>query len=129
MTGIPVKVYEVVPPEPPSEAAPTAGRVSDFIARFASHDGTIPSEKLSEGLKEFLSSFGDALKGVPEALSGYHVEEIELSVEISASGDVSLIVGSAHMEGTAGVKLTLKRAPKGASAVTATGPNRAVNDE
>jgi hypothetical protein len=116
MTGIPVKIYEIsAPPSEgaPSLAAPTLGRVGDFFARITTRYDTIPSDALRNNLGGFISGLGEALNGVPEALAGYHVEEIELSLEIGASGEVNLIVGSAEVEGKAGVKLTLKRASKG----------------
>ena len=43
------------------------------------------------------------------ALAGYHVEEIELSLDVSVTGEVSLILAGAEVEGAAGIKLTLKR--------------------
>jgi hypothetical protein len=114
MAGIPVKVYELstTPPQAgTSLAAPTMNRVTDFVARLTSRTDTIPSEALRNNLGGFLEGFGEALGGIPTALSGYHLEEIELSLEIGAKGEVHMIVGSAEIEGTAGVKLTLKRAP------------------
>lgn len=116
MTGIPVKIYEIsasTSQGAPSLAAPTLGRVGDFFAHITSRPDTIPSDALRNNLGGFLSGFGEALGGVPASLAGYHVEEIELSLEIGASGEVYLIVGSAEVEGKAGVKLTLKRVSKG----------------
>ncbi len=105
MADIPVKIYEPIV----SKGAATQGSVGRFAARLVAKTDTIPSEALNAGFKKFLVGIGDALKDVPGVLAGYHVTEIELALEIGAKGEVNLIIGSAEMEGKAGVKLKLTR--------------------
>ena len=103
MANIPVKIYEPIVPK----GSATQSKVGGFAARLVGRTDTIPSEALNAGFKNFLSGIGDALKDVPGVLAGYHVTEIELALEISAKGEVNLIIGGAEMEGKAGVKLKL----------------------
>jgi hypothetical protein len=88
MANIPVKIYEPARPAA-NEAAPTLGVVGDFVGRLVGRSDTMSSDALQHNLHNFLAGFGDALTGVPHMLSGYHIDEIELSLEISASGEFS----------------------------------------
>src|SRR5262245_32468342 len=106
MATIPVKIYE--PPATITEA--TEGtRMSSFAARLIGRHDAISSEALNANLSTFLSGIGEALEGVPSMLAGFTVKEIELAIEIGAKGEVCLIIGSAELEGKAGVKLKLIR--------------------
>jgi hypothetical protein len=108
MVTIPVKVYE--PISTITEALPTEGtRMSGFAARLIGRQDAISSEALNANLSKFLSGIGDALEGIPSTLAGFKIHEIELAIEVGAKGEVCLIVGSAELEGKAGVKLKLVR--------------------
>src|SRR5208337_1771021 len=106
---IPVKIYEAGPPAADSDAAPVMGGFGDVVARVFGRYDNISTDALRGSLDNLLSNFSHALGGIPEALAGYHVEEIELSLDVRASGEVSLIIGGAEVEGSAGLKVTLKR--------------------
>jgi len=66
-------------------------------------------DALNATFLHFLSRIGDALEGVPSMLAGFKVNEIELAIEVGAKGEVCLIIGSAELEGKAGIKLKLVR--------------------
>jgi hypothetical protein len=108
MASIPVKIYE---PAVSKGSATAGGAVGGFAARLVGKTDTIPSEALNSGFKTFLAGIGDALNGVPAVLAGYQVKEIELALEIGTKGEVNLILGSAEMQGKAGVKLKLTKSP------------------
>ncbi len=110
MAAIPVKIYDPASCAPSSDDALTASeRASTFAVHVVGRPGNISSEVLRANLGSFLSNFGQALTNVPDALAGYHVEEVGLLLDISAGGVVSLVIGSADLECKAGIKLTLKR--------------------
>jgi hypothetical protein len=64
---------------------------------------------LGENLQKFVSGLDAAFKGVPSALTSYDLNEVEVSVTVSAEGSVSLLGsgGKAGVEG--GLKLTFSR--------------------
>lgn len=51
----------------------------------------------------------DTLDGVPNALAGYHLEEMEIEVEVSAEGEVSLLGTGGKVGGKGSLTLQLKR--------------------
>lgn len=70
----------------------------------------IPAEKLRSNFEAFVKNVLGLLNAVPEDQSGYKIEEIELSAEISSEGKVQLVGGlSAGMKG--GITFKLKRFP------------------
>jgi hypothetical protein len=107
MASIPVKIYE----PPVSKGSATAGKIGGFAATLVGRTDAISSEALNSGFKTFLAGIGDALNGVPAVLAGYQAKEIELALEIGTKGEVNLILGSAEMQGKAGVKLKLTKGP------------------
>lgn len=111
MAAISVTVYEPqVPVQTADGDSPSASGVwIPPVAHVVGRPDKISSEVLRGSLSEFLGNFGQALSGVPAALAGYHVEQIELSLEISTTGAVRLIIGSPAFVDRAAMKLTLIR--------------------
>ena len=75
----------------------------------------VPVDSLRNSLADYLAKMEDALNGVPASLSGYQVDEITLSLEVSATGKVSMLGTGAEVTGTGGLTLTLKRRDSDAS--------------
>lgn len=113
MAHIPVKIYELDLQVPTIDSG-LRRTLNDGLVLCdqpaIGRSDSISSEVLRGNLNDFLSNVGQALVGMPVTLAGYHVEEIELSLNISAKGGISLIIGSAGGNRHASMKLTLKRA-------------------
>ncbi len=64
---------------------------------------------LGDNLRKFVSGLDAAFKDVPSALASYDLDEVEVSVTVSAEGSISLLGsgGKAGVEG--GLKLTFSR--------------------
>jgi hypothetical protein len=69
----------------------------------------VPAQLLRENVGAFVSSIGLALRDVPPALAGYSIDSIEISLEISASGSVSLLGSGGELAGKGGIVFKLAR--------------------
>jgi hypothetical protein len=74
---------------------------------------TVSPEKLQSNLKSFLQSMEKAMAGIPQLLAGYSLEEIELSLEVGAEGEIGLLGtgGKLSGKGSISLKLTRPKAP------------------
>jgi len=102
--------------EPLSEV-PILGRDNDESERawgFSRDDERfalrlVPVDTLRDQLANFLASMSEALTVVPNLLGPFEVEELTLSLEVTAKGSVSLLGTGGELGGTGGISLTLKR--------------------
>lgn len=69
----------------------------------------VPAKQLQENVEAFVRAMGHAIAGVPSLLSGYSIDSIEISAEISASGKVSLLGNGGELAGKGGIAFTLTR--------------------
>lgn len=68
----------------------------------------VSPENLSVRFNEFLNGISAALRGIPEDLSGFHVDTVELSLAFDTKlGFAILAKGDAGME--SGIRVVLKR--------------------
>jgi len=67
--------------------------------------------KLKSALSGFTSNMGEILDGLPDEVAGYKLESIDVSLEISAKGNVSLMAIGGEAGGTGGLILHLKKKP------------------
>ncbi len=111
MAAISVTVYEPRVPVSTTDGGSRAasGEGAWCITHIVGRPDKISSEVLRANLADFLDNFGQALSGIPVAQAGYDVEQIELSLDISATGAVSLVIGNPSSLDKAALKLTLKR--------------------
>ncbi len=65
-------------------------------------------ETLKNSLTDFLQSINQLLAGIPTVTAPFKLDEIELSVEVSAEGSIQL-VGGVKVGATGGITLKLKR--------------------
>jgi hypothetical protein len=69
----------------------------------------IGSEQLRENLGGFLDSMDDVVRRIPDVLGSFSVEKLEVSLEVSAKGTVSLIGAGGELGGSGGLTITLVR--------------------
>jgi hypothetical protein len=70
---------------------------------------TVSPETLQNNLKSFLGSMETAISGVPQLLGGYALDEIELSLEVGAEGEIGLLGTGGKLSGKGSISLKLKR--------------------
>jgi hypothetical protein len=120
--GIGIVTYEAVgsaaptrPQEADEDQDTTLSPVGDVLRGIVRRKTTIPPESLQEKLSTFLRSMNTALGGIPALLGAYKVDEIELSLEIGAEGELSILGTGGKITGTSGITLTLKHVPSPAA--------------
>jgi hypothetical protein len=99
-----VFVVEVLMPltsEGPKAALPSLGRASIELTR-------VPLEMLTNNLQEFIKRFQMSIDTGDLGDSEYVLDEIELSLELTATGGVALI-GKMEAGANAAIKVKLKR--------------------
>lgn len=68
----------------------------------------LPIDTLQKNLTEFIEKLGASLKNIQSGISNYDLDEIEINIEVSATGGISL-VGSIEAGATGGITLRFKR--------------------
>ncbi len=68
----------------------------------------LPIETFQANLTVFIERLGVSLKNIQSGISNYALDEIEINIEVSASGSISLI-GSVETGATGGITLKFKR--------------------
>lgn len=76
---------------------------------FAQRRAQVSAETLQNNLKSFLASMETAMDGLPKILSGYSLDEIELSLEVGAEGEIGLLGTGGKLSGKGSISLKLKR--------------------
>lgn len=72
----------------------------------------LPVDTLQKNLAEFIDRLGTSLECVQSRISNYDLDEIEINIEVSATGSISL-VGSVEAGATGGITLRFKRCSHG----------------
>jgi hypothetical protein len=85
------------------------GKVKDWLYR----QEEVSIEKIKSELSDFLSSMQEILDGLPDKLADYELESMDISVEISSKGNVSLMAVGGELGGTGGLTLHLKKKSPG----------------
>jgi hypothetical protein len=73
----------------------------------------IPTAELRDQIGGFVETLDSVVKPVPESVGGFAIDSIELSAEISVSGQVSLLGTGGQVSGTGGITFTLTRKKTG----------------
>jgi hypothetical protein len=81
------------------------GKVRDWF--YSQEDVSV--EKIRSELSDFLTSMQEILDGLPDKLADYELESMDISVEISSKGNVSLIAVGGELGGTGGLTIHLKK--------------------
>jgi len=80
-------------------------KLSDYL-----YEKKIKTSTVKENLKHFLTEIGDLVGEAPRAFGDYELHEIEISAELTISGELKLLgLGGAEMEGKGGLKFTIRR--------------------
>ena len=74
--------------------------------------GEVDKETLRRRLAGFLETLRDVIEGTPAFLGEFKVESVTLTVEVTASGSVSLLGTGGELAGSGGLTFTLKRDEK-----------------
>ena len=69
---------------------------------------TVSSETLRSNLTRFLQAMEKSLSDAPTQLADYRLDEIEVAVEVSAEGEISLLGNGAKVGGKGTLTLKLK---------------------
>ena len=73
--------------------------------RYGKYD--VEVKEIKTQLSNFLASMQEILDGIPEKVTGYELESVDISVEINAKGTVSLLGTGGELGGTGGLTLHL----------------------
>jgi hypothetical protein len=73
----------------------------------------IPAAALRDQIGDFVGTLDTVVEPVPETVGGFAIDSIELSAEISVSGQVSLLGTGGQVSGTGGITFTLTRRKPG----------------
>lgn len=68
----------------------------------------LPIDTLQKNLTEFIGRLGTSLENIQSGISNYDLDEIEINIEVSATGSISL-VGAIEAGATGGITLRFKR--------------------
>jgi hypothetical protein len=86
------------------ERAPL-GRIEEW--RYKHEE--VPIEKIKNQLSDFLDGMQRILDGVPNTMTNYELESIDISVEVSSKGNISLLAIGGELGSTGGLTLHLKK--------------------
>lgn len=84
--------------------ATLGGRLGWFERR-----AQVSPETLQANLKAFLESMETAMKGIPGVMAGYALEEVSLTLEVGAKGEIGLLGTGGELSGKGSISLKLKR--------------------
>ena len=90
------------------EQQPGEKGIFDASRRWADKVGTVSSDVLAKNLQSFCEEIGEAFDGVSTAVKNYQLASVEITVQVSATGEVRM-VGGASAQLTGGIKLTFSR--------------------
>lgn len=70
--------------------------------------GSVTSKAIKNNLNELVSNIGTAFEGLNDKLNSYKLDEINLKIEISATGQVAILGSGVSATGTGGIELKFK---------------------
>jgi hypothetical protein len=68
--------------------------------------GEVSADVLRERIGKFLSTMREVLADAPATVGGYRLEQVQISAEISAKGQVSLLGTGGELSGKSGLTFT-----------------------
>jgi hypothetical protein len=92
----------------PGEHQPGEKGFFDASRRLADKVGTVSSDVLAKNLQSFCEEIGEGFDGISTVLKHYQLDSVEITVQVSATGEVRL-VGGASTELSGGLKLIFSR--------------------
>ena len=91
------------------DTAETRGSLGEKLDAMRYKVGEVTAEELKKRVATFLGEMKSIVQELPGKLGEFKLDEISISVEISASGKVSLLGSGAELQGKGGLTFTLKR--------------------
>lgn len=85
------------------------GKAKDWIYK----QEEVSVKKIKSELSNFLSNMQEILDGLPVKLADYELESMDVSIEISSKGNVSLMAVGGELGSTGGLTLHLKKKSPG----------------
>jgi hypothetical protein len=80
-------------------------KISDYL-----YERKIKTSTVKDNVRKFLVQIGDIVAEAPQVFGDYSLHEIEISAELSLSGELKLWgVGGADVEGKAGLKFVIQK--------------------
>lgn len=73
----------------------------------------LSADEFKERVQSFLTSMEEVVRGLPETLGEFKLDQITLTAEVSAKGQVSLLGTGGEIAGKGGLTFTLKREKQG----------------
>lgn len=73
----------------------------------------IPVEALRSRVAEFLDSMREVLGQVPATIGEFHLDQVQISAEVSAKGHISLLGAGGELAGKGGLTFTFRRGAAG----------------
>ncbi|ATE54222.1 Pepco domain-containing protein [Actinosynnema pretiosum] len=92
--------------EPEPGRAERSGRRRE---EFRYERSEIPVEVFRRRVEEFLGSVREVVAGLSATAGDYHLDQVQVSVEISAKGQLSLLGTGGELAGKGGMVFTFKR--------------------
>jgi hypothetical protein len=79
-------------------------KISDYL-----YEKNVKTTTVKENLARFLKEVGGLIEDAPKSFGRFELDEIEISAELTISGEIKLIgLGGAEMEGKGGLKFTIR---------------------
>jgi hypothetical protein len=75
----------------------------------------IPLELFRKRVDAFMIAMGDVISGLATRAGGYQLDQVQVSVEISAKGHLSLLGTGGELAGKGGLTFTFKKAAAGSA--------------
>ena len=76
---------------------------------FRTARAQVPVDRLRAEVEAFVATIGKAIEAVPDTLSGFALDSIQITAEVSAKGSVSLLGTGGEVAGKGGITFTLTR--------------------
>jgi len=86
-----------------------AGKTLKAVGESVLQYVQVPPEYLQAQVNGFLGKLQGILGSLPQKVGGFALEEIELSAEITAEGEVAFLGTGGKLGGTGGLTFTFKR--------------------
>jgi hypothetical protein len=90
------------------EQRPGEKGILDASRHLADKVGSVSSDVLAKNLQSFCEQIGEAFDEVSTVVKNYQLDSVEITVQVSATGEVRLI-GGASTQLTGGLKLIFSR--------------------
>jgi hypothetical protein len=71
----------------------------------------IPTDLFRQRVANFLASMREVITALPDAYGDYSLDQIQISAEVSAKGQLSLLGSGGELSGRAGLTFTFNRLP------------------